>query len=219
MIEIIISYREAFLQGLLVTLKLCLTIWSLGLILGGAIGVLETKWGKSIGILSRTLAFVISGIPVLVFLFWLHYPLQALAGVVIDPFYTAALTLTIVNIFAVAGIVRHGISEMPSQYIETARVCGLRPSKILWRVQFPMVLRYIIPPLLETQVNMLHLTLFASLIAVDEIFRMAQRVNAIVYKPVEVYSALGMFFLLVCLPLNGLALYLKKRFSRDISEK
>jgi polar amino acid transport system permease protein len=218
MIDIILRYREAFLDGLFVTLKLCLIIWSLGLVIGSVVGVLGIKW-RSVGILSRSLAFVISGIPVLVFLFWLHYPVQALAGVVIDPFYTAALTLTIVNVFAVAGIVRQGIEELPSQYIETARVCGLRRSRILWRIEFPMVLRYIIPPLLQTQVNMLHLTLFASLISVDEIFRMAQRVNAVVYRPVEVYSALGIFFLMVCLPINGVALYLQNRFSRDISEK
>lgn len=218
MIEIILRYREAFLDGLLITLKLSLTIWSFGLVIGTAIGVMENKW-RAIGYLSRSLAFVISGIPVLVFLFWLHYPVQELAGVVINPFYTAALTLTIVNVFAVAGIVRHGIDELPSQYIETARVCGLRRFTILRRIQMPMVLRYVIPPLLQTQVNMLHLTLFASLISVDEIFRMAQRVNAVVYKPVEVYSALGIFFIIVCLPLNGVALYLRQRFSRDISEK
>ncbi len=218
MIDIILRYREAFLDGLLVTLKLSVTIWGLGLVVGGFVGVLETKW-RAVAILSRTLAFVISGIPVLVFLFWLHYPLQAVMGVVIDPFYTAALTLTIVNLFAVAGIVSHGISELPRQYIETAIVCGLPRRKILWRIQFPLFLRYIIPSLLQTQVGMLHLTLFASLISVDEIFRMAQRVNAIIYRPVEVYTALGIFFLMVCLPLNGLALYLKQRFSRNISEK
>lgn len=218
MIDIILRYREAFIQGLQVTLKLSLTIWIVGLLVGGCIGIVETKW-KAVSIVSRTLAFVISGIPVLVFLFWLHYPLQTLAGVVIDPFYTAALTLTIVNVFAVAGIVSHGINELPRQYVETAMVCGLPRRKILWRIQFPLFLRYIIPSLLQTQVNMLHLTLFASLISVDEIFRMAQRVNAIVYRPVEVYSALGIFFLIVCLPLNGLVLYLKQRFSRNLSEK
>ena len=218
MIDILFRYREAFLDGLLVTLKLSLTIWTLGLVVGGLIGILETKW-RAVAVTSRALAFVISGIPVLVFLFWLHYPLQALAGVVINPFYTAALTLTIVNVFLVAGIVSHGISELPKQYVETAIVCGLPRRKILWRIQFPLLLRYIIPSLLQTQVSMLHLTLFASLISVDEIFRMAQRVNAIVYRPVEVYSALGLFFLAVCLPLNGLALYLKQRFSRNLSEK
>lgn len=66
---------------------------------------------------------------------------------------------------------------------------------------------------------MLHTTLFASLISVEEIFRVAQRINAKIYKPVEIYTALGVFFLLVCLPLNGFALGLKKRYGRNLSER
>ena len=68
-------------------------------------------------------------------------------------------------------------------------------------------------------VVMLHMTLFASLISVDELFRAAQRINAQIYKPVEIYSAVGLFFLLVSLPLNGLALYLRRKHSRDLSER
>ena len=66
---------------------------------------------------------------------------------------------------------------------------------------------------------MLQATLFASLISVDEIFRVAQRINAVEYKPVEVYTALALFFLLVCLPLNGVALLLRHRFGHDLSER
>ncbi len=69
------------------------------------------------------------------------------------------------------------------------------------------------------QVNMLHMTLFASLISVEEVFRVAQRVNALEYRPVEIYSALGLFFLLLSLPLTGLAIILREKYGRDISEK
>jgi ABC-type amino acid transport system permease subunit len=67
-------------------------------------------------------------------------------------------------------------------------------------------------------VTILQATLFASLISVDEIFRVAQRINAIVYRPIEIYTALAGFFLLICLPLNGLAYFLEARFTRDLSE-
>ena len=66
---------------------------------------------------------------------------------------------------------------------------------------------------------MLHTTLFASLISVEEIFRVAQRINAQIYKPVEIYTALGIFFLAISLPLNGLALWLPERFTRNTSEQ
>ena len=65
---------------------------------------------------------------------------------------------------------------------------------------------------------MLQTTLFASLISVDVIFRIAQRINAQVYKPVEIYTALAVLFLIVCLPLHGLAHWLRVRYTRDFSE-
>jgi len=69
------------------------------------------------------------------------------------------------------------------------------------------------------QVNMLQATLFASLISVNEIFRVAQQINSQIYRPVEIYTALGLLFLAICLPLNGLALWLKAKYTRDNSER
>ena len=172
--EIIFKYKDAFASGLFVTLKLCLITWVTGLLIGGLFGVLSAKWKKSIGLPIRTISFVLSGIPILVFLFWLHYPAQSMLNIVVDPFYTAAAMLTILNIFAVSDIVRGGIINLPNQYIEVAKISGLSNKKRLLKIEFPLIFRHIFPSLLITQVNMLHMTLFASLISVGEIFRVAQ---------------------------------------------
>ena len=219
MLDILINYHQAFLSGLSVTLQLCLIIWVSGIVAGSALGLAGSHYRRSIGLPSRTVSFVLSAIPILVFLFWLHYPAQAMMGVVIDPFYTAALTLSILNIFFVADIVRNAINDFPSQYKIAAKVTGLSPSQTIFKIQLPLILREIMPALLLLQVGMLHATLFASLISVEEIFRMAQRINAQIYRPVEIYTALGVFFLMVCLPVNGFAFWLKKRFTRNISEQ
>jgi polar amino acid transport system permease protein len=200
--EIIYKYREAFGSGLLVTLNLCLITWITGLIVGGALGILSVKWKRAIGIPVKAFSFFLSGIPILVFLYWLHYPAQTLLHIVVKPFYTAATMLTILNIFAVSDIVRNGIENLPNQYIEVAKICGLNNKKRLFKIELPLIFRHIFPPLLITQVNMLHISLFASLISVEEIFRVTQRVISIEYKPVEIYTALGIFFLLISLPLN-----------------
>jgi len=215
---IIIKYREGLQQGLLVTLELCLIIWGAGIVGGSLLGVAGAKWKSWIGVPSRIISFVLSGIPVLVFLFWLHYPLQAELHVVIPPFYTAAAALSLLNVVAVADLVRAVLRDFPQQYIVAAQVCGLTHKDIVLRIQLPIVLRQIIPGLLTLQVNMLQVTIFASLISVDEIFRVTQRINAEIYQPVEVFTALGVFFLAICLPMNGLALWLRMRFTRDVSE-
>ena len=66
---------------------------------------------------------------------------------------------------------------------------------------------------------MLHATLFASLISVEELFRVSQRINSTIYRPIEIYTALALFFLVVCLPINLFAVYLKRYYTRDLSER
>jgi len=216
--NIIITYREGLLAGLLVTLKLCLVIWSAGILIGTILGYLGSKYRKGVGKFSASSSFILSGIPVLILLFWLHYPLQSILSISIDPFYTAALALSIINIFAVADLVRTSLINFPEQYSLAAKVCGLNQRQTFIKIEFPIILRQIIPTILNLQVNMLQLTLFASFISVEEIFRVSQRINAIIYRPIEVYTALAIFFLIICLPLNGLAIWLKNKYTRDISE-
>lgn len=217
-LEILTVYRAGILSGLAVTLRLCLIIWLAGLLIGSALGAAGSRWRYGIGIPLRMTSFIMSGIPVLVFLFWMHYPLQAMLGIIIDPFYTAAAALALVNIFAVSDLVRGVLLDFPEQYLTAARVCGMSRGRTLLRIQLPIVIRQLLPGLLILQVNMLQATLFASLISVNEIFRVAQRINATIYRPIEIYTCLGMFFLLICVPLNGFALWFKKRFTRNLSD-
>jgi polar amino acid transport system permease protein len=218
-LDILINYHIAFLQGLSVTLKLCAIIWSSGIVGGILLGVIGAYRRKTWGRFIRAMSFGFSAIPTLVVLFWLHYPAQAAFNVVIDPFFTAALTLSLVNIFAVGETVRGAVSDFPTQYLIAGRVCGMQTRDIVRYIQLPILFRQLLPGLMVLQVGMLHASLFASLISVEELFRVAQRINSTIYRPIEIYTALALFFLLVCLPINLLAEILKKRYTRDLSER
>jgi len=218
-LDILINYHMAFLQGLRVTLELCAIIWSTGIVFGVALGVVGANFSHSWGRFTRAMSFAFSAIPTLVVLFWLHYPAQAVFNVVIDPFYTASLTLSLVNIFGVGEMVRQAVADFPRQYIIAGRVCGLNSQDIVTQIQLPILFRQLLPGLMTQQVIMLHATLFSSLISVEEIFRVAQRINSTIYRPVEIYTALAFFFLIVCLPINMAAAYMKKRYTRDFSER
>lgn len=218
-LDILITYHMAFLQGLRVTLELCAVIWSCGLVLGSLLGVVSANYAHSWGRFTHGMSFMFSAIPTLVILFWLHYPAQATFDVVIDPFYTAALTFSLVNIFGVGELVRQAVADFPKQYIIAGQVSGLGQRDLVMKIQLPILFRQLLPSLMTQQVVMLHATLFASLISVEEIFRVSQRINSTIYRPVEIYTALACFFLVVCLPINLTAAYLKKRYTRDLSER
>jgi len=217
--NIIYTYKEGLLAGLLVTLGLCLIIWLSGLLFGVLFGALAHRQKESTGWFLKILSFLLASTPVLVLLFWLHYPLQALVGVVIVPFITAAFALSLINIVGVAQIVRDALDDFPQQYIIAGKVCGLTEGEIFSKIEFPILFRQTIPQFLTLQVSMLQMTLFASLISVQELFRVAQQINSIVYKPIEIYTALAIFLISISLPLNLLAYWFKNKYTRNLSEK
>ncbi|HYI64049.1 MAG TPA: ABC transporter permease subunit [Allosphingosinicella sp.] len=211
MLRILADYHEGIAIGLLTTLELVGIAWVGGILLGTAIGFFASRsvvWD----VLVRSSAFFLASIPVIIFLFWVHYPLQTALQIVIPPFVSAALVLTILNVGFVAEIVRIALRNFDPDYVHAGIVCGLSAGQIFRRVQIPIFLRQVIPSLLRAQVAILHMTLFASLISVDEIFRMAQRINAETYKPIEIYTALAILFLAVSIPLNAVASRLERRF-------
>jgi len=210
--EIIYRYKAEFLIGIGVTLRMTLCIWIVGIALGAVTGVFSAKFPKVIGLPVRVITFLLGGVPVLVFLYWLHYPFQTLLGIQIEGFYTTIAALAIINAMLVAEQIRNNIEQFPKNYILSAEVCGFSPAEIVLKIQAPHVIRQVLPSVIVIQVVMMHSTLFGSLISVDEIFRIASRVNSEVYKPVAVFSSLAVFFLILSLPLTALSYFLKKKY-------
>lgn len=218
-IEIIQHHSEELLRGLGVTLALCGVIWFASFTIGSLLGSLAAKSPIWIGIPARAVSAVLAGVPAIVFLFWLHYPAQAMLDIVVNPFVTAAVALSILGIFIVADAVRLILVNFPTQYELAGKVCGLSGRQVLIHIKAPIVIRQLVPQFLFIAITLFQMTLFASFISVDEIFRVAQRINSVIYRPIEVFSALAVFCIVVCVPMNLLSQFLQRRFSRDFSER
>ena len=218
MLTIFRDHYLEFLGGLKVTLELCAIIWSCGLILGTVFGAVASM-NRWVGLIIRVTYVCLVAVPSIVILFWLHYPAQRALDVVIDPFITAAVTFSFINTVMVSEIVRAGVAEFPRQYLEAARVCGLTRADTIRHVSLPIIIRGILPGILLTQIAMLQATLFASFISVNEIFRVVQRVNSMEYQSIPIFTTLAVLFLAVCAPIYLFAEALKRRYTRDISER
>jgi len=217
--EIFSTYKEGFLQGLGVTLRLCLMVWFIGIVVGTVFGILSAKYNKSFGLITKIVSTFISGVPVIVLLYWLYYPMQQQLQIDIPAFNIAVFAFSFVNVFIVADLVKNAIKDLPNQYLLSAKVSGLSERTILQKIQIPLIFKQLLGPVLLVQITMLHNSIFASLINVDEIFRQIQRINAMVYKPIELYTALAMFFIIITVPLTLIAYYLKRKYAKDYSER
>lgn len=216
--EILGQYPEALFNGLLVTIAL----YGVSVVCGATFGFLLSTAVKPFSFghfLIAMLSRIMAALPVLVIMFWAFYSMPPLTGLILSPFWTAAACLTLVHSFSIWQIVDDARQNFPSQYLQTARVCGLTPIQILLYIQFPIMLRLLVPRVLDQHIVIFQTTILASLISVDELFRAAQRINSEIYQPTVVYSAMALVFVLILVPALLLSDLLRSRWNRDWSER
>lgn len=212
------QYYPALLKGLTVTLKLSFIASATGIVLGVLLGVIVSNSNKFIQILAKAIYISIIACPVLIILYWFHFPFQKILNIVIDPFITAALTMTIINTIGVANTVQNAILKFPNHYTLTAHLCGMRGRYFVQKIQLPIIFNKVYPSILLLQVNVVHMSLFASMISVPELFRVAQRINAVEHQSVLIYTLMAIFFILVLAPLMLIANKAHKHFRYDENE-
>lgn len=187
----------------------------IGIPLGTFLGIIGGRYNSEIGKVIKGARFITKVIPVLVLLFWLHYPLQGLLGIVVDPFWTTIIALGLINTIAVASVVYTELQLLPKSYKEAGMTLGLSSNQIIKYIELPLLMRRMLPQLLLIQASMLEYTLFASLISVPELFKTAQSINAMIYQPVAIYSLLVLFFLIILAPFHLLIGWLQKRYATN----
>lgn len=213
--SLIRRYHEALLEGSLVSIELAAIAWTGGLLIGVFLGIWRATHGRGArrsGVTAFSL--MASSIPVMVYLLWCHYPLQKLLGISVRPFITAALVFTFYNALVIGESVRAAIEDLPIAFSLAAKASGVPRNIYIRYIMLPLGLRAALPGYLVSQVAVLHMTLFASLISVDELFRVTQRINALEYNAVGVFSLLALFYFVLSFPLLIVARLATQRLAK-----
>jgi polar amino acid transport system permease protein len=150
--------------------------------------------------------------PLLAVLFWFHYPAQTLLGIVVNPFQTSVFVLTLFVIANATDILIVNMLDINQRYVDAIKVLGVSWKHYLRKALLPVTVYSAIPRLLNLAVMTVHATMFTSLIGVEELFRVIQRLNSQFLKPVELFSIMAIGYILICLPLYALAVYMKQRY-------
>ncbi len=200
----------ALLGGLGVTVEIA--AWTIvgGLTLGLSLALLRAFRFAPLNVLIVCFVDVFRAIPPLVVIFLFYFALPY-AGVNLDPFWCATLTL-ILNLAAVseeifwAGIV----SVHPGQW-EAGRSTGLPFGLTLLFVILPQAVRLVIPPLTNKTISITKMTALASVVAVPELLNQASTEQGIYANPTPLMLA-ALMFLALFLPLVLASRWVERRF-------
>jgi polar amino acid transport system permease protein len=94
-----------------------------------------------------------------------------------------------------AEIVRAGIEAVDIGQMEAAKSLGMTYAQSMGRIVLPQAAKVIVPPLGNEFNNMMKTTSIMQVISASELFFAYTQVNAILYKPFELFTAVSFYYL------------------------
>ncbi|MEH5013140.1 amino acid ABC transporter permease [Phytobacter diazotrophicus] len=208
------SFWPMLYAGLTFTIPLTLITFVLGLILGFVVALIRLYGPAPLKSLVRFYVWIIRGTPLLVQLFLIFYALPN-AGITLDAFPSAVIGFTL-NIGAYTSeVIRATLLSVPKGQWEAAHSISMSWSQSLRLIILPQAARVAVPPLSNTFISLVKDTSLASVITVPEMFLAAQRIAAVTYQPLILYSEAALLYLLISSVLSYLQSHLETRLERN----
>ena len=150
--------------------------------------------------------------PILVQAVWIHFALPVMTGASMSATQSGLLALTLHVSAYICDVMRSGITAIPRGQWEAARALGLKGPQTFFKVILPQVWPLILPALANVAVSTFKLTAILGILAIDDLMKVANRINNIVFRPIEIYSSVALIYLLCGLLLTALASYIEQRY-------
>ena len=157
---------------------------------------------------------LVRGVPLLVLLIWFYYAFPLLTGLSISAPVAATIALSLYASSYYGEIVRGGILSIDAGQIDAALSLGMTYGERMRRVILPQAFRRMVPPLTNQTIINLKNTSLASVVTIGEITYQAEDISAKTYRPIEVYTAAAVLYLILVIPTSILARRLELKNKR-----
>jgi polar amino acid transport system permease protein len=209
--SIVTKNFDLLLWGLWVTLQYTVITCLIGLAVGLFAALLRLSPIKALSGTALVFVEFFRNVPLLVWLLWTYYALPIFAGINISKEWAGLVALSLYGGAYYAEIFRAGIQSLDPGQPDAAKALGMNSSQAMRRIILPQALRNMIPPLAgQTIINMKNTTLL-SVITIPDLLYQAGYISSFTYRPMEVYTVVGILFMVILVPCNYLARRLEVR--------
>jgi polar amino acid transport system permease protein len=210
--ETLIASGPLILKGLLITLEISVLVLLIGTLIGIG-GGLSLLYGRlPLRWLVRIYVDTIRGIPLLVLIFAIFYGLPLLVANV-SAFTAAVMALSIFCGAHVSEVIRGGIDSIPKGQTEASKAIGLTFRQRLWYVIFPQAISRIIPPWVNTAVELVKASSLVSLVSVVDLMLAIQQIVGRTRETLLLYAVGALLYFLINYIISIIGLRLEKRFA------
>ena len=200
----LLGYKEAFLNGLYVTLYISIISFIIGTLLGIMIGTLlkYIRYNQFLLITNDA----IRAIPTLVMIFFVYYfPFKQLFGLTPpNALYSSIIAMSISQAAYTADIVRSAIGSVSNKTIQAAQALGLKEITILQYIILPDIIRQTLPAQIAFLIGIVRLSSLASVIGAQEIVYVARTSISQNFRSLEAWIVVAILYIIIVLPITYL---------------
>jgi polar amino acid transport system permease protein len=209
-VEEIVAWLPSLMAGLLTTMWLAVRVLVAASVAGVVCGVALLHGPRPVRAFLRGYVDVVRGIPILVLLFFVFYG----SGAFVSGFDATSAAAVALSAFAAAHIteiVRGGIGSLPRTTIEAAEMVGLTAVQRFRLVTVPLLLPRVVPPWVNTAVEIVKATSLASLIGVIDLMYATQSAVGTTFNPAPFYLLAAAAYFTIGMGLSHLGGVVERR--------
>lgn len=208
--QTVVDNFDLMLKGLAVTLRLSALVILFGSVIGtlGGIGLLFGSWPIRTPL--RAYVDVVRGTPLLVQIFLIFYGLPAI-DVQISGFQAATVALSLFAGAHISEIVRGAVAAVPRGQTDAAKALGLTFWPRLRHVVLPQAMPAVLPPWVNTAVEMVKGSSLVVLVSVSDLLFATQKVLERTGDPMPMYLAAAAIYFAVNFGISRFGSWLERR--------
>jgi His/Glu/Gln/Arg/opine family amino acid ABC transporter permease subunit len=211
--RVIVDNWPLFMRGLRKTAELTVLTVILGTIGGTLLAIARLSTRRAVSYGATLFIETVRATPPIMLIFWFYFLLPRLVGA-IEGVTAGLLALVFFNAAYTAEIVRAGMQAVPKGQVEAARASGLPGWRVLRHIVLPQAFDTMTPALINQAVMVFKTTSLVYIIGVIDFFRAATLINNSVYRPYEVYTFVGLVYLVPATLFSRLSRMLERQRAR-----
>ena len=204
-------------HGLWLTAQISLVSVALSCLLGTLFGVLMRVQNRALQAACRLYLETIRIVPILVWLFALHFSLSAWTGVHLSGLWVCIWVFVLWGTAEMGDLVRGSLGSIEKHQIESALALGLKRRQVFFYIELPQGLRRVLPGAINLFTRMVKTSSLAALIGVVELVKVGQQIieNSLLTRPdapLWIYGLIFVLYFLICYPLSLLSARLERKW-------
>ncbi|MFR3687869.1 MAG: amino acid ABC transporter permease [Enterococcus sp.] len=212
MTQLFQTFSADFINGFKYTIYASLLALVFSLVIGTLMAILQLSHNRIIRSLAKAYVAFFRNIPLLIIVMF-FYVVAPMYFYSFDGFQAGTIGLTIYTSAFIAETVRSGIQTVPKGQMEAGLSSGFSYSETMRYIVLPQAFKIVVPPLGNQFINLIKNSSILAMVAGLDLMYQGDLIASTTFNTFDTYIIVGLFYLVLTLPLSYLMNYLDKHWS------